>query len=372
MQNEYKRRRLINVMDGKLLRDHNSPSPHKDSNSHLNDVTFGPAIKRGALPFNCLVAKLHLYLSQYKLASEFILESQEGTPHNPLFHFLLKVNGEEYRGSGHTKKLAKNDAAKSFFDRNSVVKSEVVETEINNIALTMETSSVKDEYMSTIHIETPINVNYVGNLHEMCAKWSFPAPEYEFKEEMASNKIYIARCKVGDKVTEGQNSVKKEAKKMASMKMIEMIESSLRGGSPISSLNTSVSESKPIIPKETLVTPEKKVKLVPLDSAGRKEIACFQKILTKSEDLHNFLMETNIFDMSKVDYTKFLFDISKVHEFQIAYDFQVTETESQNHLCIAQLGVFPVIVIVGLGSNKEESQNMASRNALLYLKAILR
>nr|ACO15364.1 Interferon-inducible double stranded RNA-dependent protein kinase activator A [Caligus clemensi] len=324
-------------MGGNFLRDHSSTSQRY--NPYLN-VIFGVSSDSSMESLSsegdsdCILFKFNRMAIQKNLDTEFELLSTKMNQGSGSKSYLmvLHVDGALFQGSGDSKKTAKIEAVKAFFEsRENGSKSILPEEEINN---------------NNVNGSNP-SANYIGDLQILCTKSKLEAPQYEYSQDSVSSR-HEAVCKVGVLVTKGEHSVKKEAKKIASMNMIAQ----MGAASPVNTLSSVK-------------------RLTPLSLQDRKKIASFQRMLTKSPDLKTFLQEIDLFKLKHLKYDELLSDFFKVHQLTFSCSFK-EQDDNTTTLCIIKLGADPVISIIGSGSDQGTAKDKACKNVMVYLKALLK
>jgi len=306
----------------------------------------------------------------------FVMTQSEGMSHCPIFTFQVTAAGKTASGSGNSKKQAKHAAARALLDildnrepsRVSALGAGMAlcPPPIPKAPVSTEALVIKQENVPVVKSEivTEIiapNINSIGQLQEHCVKMGLPMPTYilDGLDGQPHMRSFIMSVRVGSLSVSGESSTKKEAKKIAALKMLNQI---INGSDDVQSEmflsktaeNSIKAEIKPtvteIVKQENCHRPNipKDLKCELPQASALRQISLSSKANLNCLSLFNELSKEQKFDFSFID-----------------LDEKTDDDECQ---CVLELGTQPSIVFFGTGSDTRDANGTAARVALNYLK----
>lgn len=303
----------------------------------------------------------------------------EGMSHNPVFTYQVSIGEKTVIGSGNSKKQAKHAAARAMLDK---LDGRIPSSGMTTAAPVPPTSAAMENNETNGSNMSPGNngstgsgslpTNPIGSLQEYCVKHSLPLPIYDLQNATGQphQRTFDILAKVGTHVSNGSGTSKKDAKRDAATKLLEKLKA--LGPEVTSAANAAAAlptngNSEPV---EEDVANIKKIDI--LTPKHSKELQDFYQKLQGSRKTKLVSLATTQLRDPKLDCVRFLAGLSDEQNFDVTYVDIEERTASGEVQCLVQLSTMPVAVCHGTGQDLAQANNRAARNALEYLKIMIK
>ena len=245
--------------------------------------------------------------------------------------------------------------------------------------------------------------NTIGQLQELCVRRGHPMPVYDLAsvEGQPHQRSFAMKVHVGALEADGDGTSKKDAKREAAAKMINMLDTikEVRQGRAKEEEDDgeeqeeeedddeeeeAVGEAAPETDaekrkkrdedEEDLVRKAHGLKIDSLTSKHSAQIQKFYKELTESPAPQRQLRQLHRTPLRKsargADYVRMLRELGREHKFEVTFVDMEEDAEEGEAQCLVQLSTLPVAVCMGEGKDRAQAQQDAARTALVYLKTM--
>ena len=318
---------------------------------------------------------------------EYRFLQTDGASHCPVFTFEVKVGGITACGSGQTKKMAKQAAARAMLDIIDGRAPAPVESAPNGVAQEAKTESTdngtpkepaKDKKEGASVPPTTVG-NKIGMLQEHCVTHGLPMPIYDLTDVggQPHQRTFTMAAKIGCISVVGSGTSKKDAKREAATKMWDKLRvlgpSALpivTGAKDVGQLKNKNEENSNLsgeIDKE-LASVVADIKIETITPKASKAIQAFYS------DLNAGVKGSCLYELhrnplrSGQQFVKMLMDLGEEQHFAATFVDVDEPTDAGEVQCLVQLSTMPVAVCYGVGQSLNAAKDEAARNALNYLK----
>lgn len=324
----------------------------------------------------------------------------EGMSHNPVFTYQVTIGDMSTMGSGNSKKQAKHAAARAMLDK---IDGRVPAAGMNtpagmpqpNLDKTITSQSGTEAISQSNGANgntgtggtggggspggggngtgngsgTSLPSNPIGSLQEYCVKCSLPLPIYDLQNTSGQphQRNFEIIAKVGAIASNGTGTSKKDAKRDAATALLDKLKA----------LGSEVANAAGAATNGTEVDEEmaKQVANMKVDILTPKHSKVLQDFYHKLQDSGKAkllaLVRTSLRD-PKLDCVRLLAELSTEQNFDVTY-VDIEERNANGEVqCLVQISTMPVAVCHGTGVDQSAANNVAARNALEYLKIMVK
>lgn len=298
----------------------------------------------------------------------------EGMSHNPVFTYQVNIGDMNAVGSGNSKKQAKHSAAKAMLDKldgrapamtsTTMPMENPAEAQASQVA--PNGNGVDNHGINAENGNSPTNP--IGCLQEYCVKCSLPMPIYDLGNTSGQphQRNFEIVAKVGQIMTTGVGSSKKDAKREAAVTLLEKLKA-LGGDVAVQANGSGSAHVGKDIDEETLKQVAN-MKIETLTPKHSKVLQDFYKKLQDSGKGKLLALHRTSLQNPNLEYVKLLAELGHEQMFDVTYVDIEEKTSSGEEQCLVQLSTMPVAVCHGSGPDQAAANHNAARNALEYLK----
>lgn len=375
--------------------------------SHAGQGSLGPHIskalnKMSQYETNPVGALQERYQSRGVLPSYRVVQF-EGMSHNPVFTYQVTIGDMSTMGSGNSKKQAKHAAARAMLDK---IDGRVPATAGMNTPAGMPQPNLDNKIAGQSGTEVQSNgangnpgavgppgsgapgapgtngngsgaalpSNPIGSLQEYCVKCSLPLPIYDLQNTSGQphQRNFDIIAKVGAIASNGTGTSKKDAKRDAATALLDKLKalgsevaiaagSGTNGSGNLSEVDEEMIKQAGNMTKVDVLTPKHSKVLqdfyIKLQDSGKAKLLA--------------LVRTSLRD-PKLDCVRLLAELSNEQNFDVTY-VDIEERNANGEVqCLVQISTMPVAVCHGVGGDQSAANNAAARNALEYLKIMVK
>ncbi|PIK62433.1 putative RISC-loading complex subunit [Apostichopus japonicus] len=277
---------------------------------------------------NCMtpVSVLQELCAKKGVTPQYDTIGQEGDSHQPIFTIRCIAGGSMGSGQGHSKKDAKQAAAKDLLEQ-----------------LGVDTSAFESQQSNSVDEVT----NPVGQLQELVTRLGLRRPQYEADVETgsANDRRFIISVTVGDYTKQGCEKNKRLAKRKAAEEMLEYIQS--------------LSESDPGLGRVETVTDSK-----PKKKSRHSQKSSALSNLPKANGPHVTRLRS-CYDYASVH--EMLQGVAEELQFQVVYTLLNEKNTDDMFQCLIHMSTSPESVCFAVGATEDEAKTTAATNAIKYL-----
>lgn len=327
----------------------------------------------------------------------------EGMSHNPVFTYQVTIGDMSTTGSGNSKNQAKHAAARAMLDK---IDGRVPATAGMNTPAGMPQPNLDNKIASQSGTEVQSNgangnsgpvgppgsgapgapgtngngsgaalpSNPIGSLQEYCVKCSLPLPIYDLQNTSGQphQRNFDIIAKVGAIASNGTGTSKKDAKRDAATALLDKLKalgsevaiaagSATNGSGNLSEVDEEMIKQAGNMTKVDVLTPKHSKVLqdfyIKLQDSGKAKLLA--------------LVRTSLRD-PKLDCVRLLAELSNEQNFDVTY-VDIEERNANGEVqCLVQISTMPVAVCHGVGGDQSAANNAAARNALEYLKIMVK
>jgi len=326
----------------------------------------------------------------------------EGMSHNPVFTYQVTIGDMSTMGSGNSKKQAKHAAARAMLDKidgrvpatgpGMNTPAGMPQPNLDNKTITSQsgTEAISQSNGANgtpgpagngIQGGSPGNAgngtgngtslpsNPIGSLQEYCVKCSLPLPIYDLQNTSGQphQRNFEIIAKVGAIASNGTGTSKKDAKRDAATALLDKLKA----------LGSEVASAAGATTNGTEVDEElaKQVSNMKVDILTPKHSKVLQDFYHKLQDSGKAkllaLVRTSLRD-PKLDCVRLLGELSAEQNFDVTYVDIEERNATGDVQCLVQISTMPVAVCHGTGVDQSAANNVAARNALEYLKIMVK
>jgi len=315
----------------------------------------------------------------------------EGMSHNPVFTYQVTIGDMSTMGSGNSKKQAKHAAARAMLDK---IDGRVPATAGMNTPAGMTQPNLDSKIASQPGTEGQSNgsngnagagekdkanggsgaalpSNPIGSLQEYCVKCSLPLPIYDLQNTSGQphQRNFDIIAKVGAITSNGTGTSKKDAKRDAATALLDKLKAL---GSEVAAAAGAATNGNGEVNEEMLKQVNAMTKVDVLTPKHSKVLQDFYLKLQDSGKAKLLaLVRTSLRD-PKLDCVRLLAELSSEQNFDVTY-VDIEERNANGEVqCLVQISTMPVAVCHGVGGDQSGANNAAARNALEYLKIMVK
>jgi len=326
----------------------------------------------------------------------------EGMSHNPVFTYQVTIGDMSTMGSGNSKKQAKHAAARAMLDKidGRVPADAGMNTpagmpnqpNLNNKTITSQSGTEAVSQSNGANgtpagngnqggtpgtagngtgngSGTSLPSNPIGSLQEYCVKCSLPLPIYDLQNTSGQphQRNFEIIAKVGAIASNGTGTSKKDAKRDAATALLDKLKALGSEVASAAGANTNGTEVDEELAKQ--------VSNMKVDILTPKHSKVLQDFYHKLQDSGKAkllaLVRTSLRD-PKLDCVRLLGELSTEQNFDVTY-VDIEERNATGEVqCLVQISTMPVAVCHGTGVDQAAANNVAARNALEYLKIMVK
>jgi len=324
----------------------------------------------------------------------------EGMSHNPVFTYQVTIGDMSTMGSGNSKKQAKHAAARAMLDKidgrvpaaGMNTPAGMPQPNLDNKTITASQSGTEATSQSNgangtngtggtggggspnagngTGNGTSLPSNPIGSLQEYCVKCSLPLPIYDLQNTSGQphQRNFEIIAKVGAIASNGTGTSKKDAKRDAATALLDKLKAL---GSEVANAAGATTNGTEGVDEELA----KQVSNMKVDILTPKHSKVLQDFYHKLQDSGKAkllaLVRTSLRD-PKLDCVRLLAELSTEQNFDVTY-VDIEERNANGEVqCLVQISTMPVAVCHGVGVDQSAANNIAARNALEYLKIMVK
>ncbi len=251
---------------------------------------------------------------------------------------------------------------------------------------------------STTPTTTAASGNTIGQLQELCVHRGHPMPMYDLEkmDGQPHQRSFSMKVRVGQLVAEGEGTSKKDAKRDAAAKMVQMLSPMKSGqngsvkkengaGGPEADGGSSPApggyprdkdsnKQQAVVDQDFIHKMESmQLKIEPLTTDQSVKIQEFYQNLKDSPDSELRRLHSTPLNAAngKTDFVGMLDRLGEEQKFRVTYvDLDDDCQEDGRSRSLVQLSTFPVAVCVGAAAEAAKARQEAAMNALVYIKTM--
>lgn len=293
-------------------------------------------------------------LQEYAMKNLLLLNFIEMNSENGSFKYNLRMDEYSVAGTGCSKKEAKHVAASKLIKKMIEDKPDLLNTAFQHLDL-------KNNVVSPF--DNNVKINAVGQLNEICSYHKLDMPEYNLvrEEGHAHAKLFTMSCCVAKMTETATHKTKKQAKQLASLKMIKKFESIDQ--KPVREPQVDKSFHVVKLVEEMKMMQAKKS--APIDEDISNYHLLFKNHKWKNTEILNSVIEQYKKNNKLVFDEPFLLLQNMTLEcemnmVQTTLDRNLTGMKKDHFYVITINNVYPPICGTGISENIEEAKNMAA------------
>jgi len=324
----------------------------------------------------------------------------EGMSHNPVFTYQVTIGDMSTMGSGNSKKQAKHAAARAMLDKidgrvpaaGMNTPAGMPQPNLDNKTITSQSGTEAISQSNGANgtpgtggngtgspgagngtgngSGTSLPSNPIGSIQEYCVKCSLPLPIYDLQNTSGQphQRNFEIIAKVGAIASNGTGTSKKDAKRDAATALLDKLKAL---GSEVANAAGAATNGTEGVDEELA----QQVSNMKVDILTPKHSKVLQDFYHKLQDSGKAkllaLVRTSLRD-PKLDCVRLLAELSTEQNFDVTY-VDIEERNANGEVqCLVQISTMPVAVCHGTGVDQSAANNVSARNALEYLKIMVK
>jgi len=283
------------------------------------------------------------------LTPKYDLLQVEGAIHEPVFKYRVTVGDSVATGFGNSKKKAKHSTAK---------------------AMLAKLNSSGQPQIALAPYDDDIKGNPVGRLQEMCMARRIPPPTYgsHHEEGEPHQKSFHVHCNIEGRYKEtGTGKNKKMAKRQAAYKIIiKLSEIPVKKEDFLENDDDELAQEHNLKYSELEETDLKNQNPSKRVSLFHKNLQCF-----KGEQI-SMLQQKQLENRTDLNFAGILEEVAKEQQLEVLYVDVEEISKSGLYQCMVRLSTMPVALCFGRGISKDLAKQDAARDALSYIKLMIK